>query len=349
MLKTLWMKFSEDASLPASFTPQEQQLLEDVYDPTNPQSVWSRALNLLALPPSRGPLVSWYKTVPYVNWSEIVETVSCGWMYVTERGGGWTYTQRNNIMRTFALVKSQWRIEKYVDTACKSSLPQGRDAKLLESTALGLALQALMQRLPSASPQEFAQWLAAPDKSPFTVRKTMMQIQGIQKRRTQLSSAWLEIFPPRPARSVEPHTPPFFWDKPDEAPAVAAVETAHVAATEWKGLPVCGGQVTGRAIILKNAEASLTALDPSEFPILVFPRARPETVELFPHASGLLFAEGGALSHACTVAREQGIPTVTGIGQDFLRDIHLISEKQGKLWLSIDGAAGTVKVLPQKE
>jgi len=347
-VQTLWMKFSEDASLPGTFAPEERKRLEEVYDARNPQSLWSRSLALLGLPPSRAQLITWYHDVPYINWSDVVETVSCGWMYVTERGGGWTYTQRNNLLRTLALVKSQWKIERYVDSTLKSPLPQGRDAKLLESTALGLALQALMQRLPNAGPHEFAGWLAAPDKSPFTVRKTVMQIQAIQKRRTQLSSAWFDLFPPRPARNMEPETPAFFWNQPDEAAAPASAPAANAATMEWKGLPVCGGQVTGHAIILKNGQAGPLALDPSEFPVLVFPRARPDTVVVFSHASALLFAEGGALSHACTVAREQGIPCVTGLGQAFWADVQALAARRGKLWLTVDGATGVVRALPEK-
>lgn len=341
----LWMRFSEEATLPASFTPEEQRRFEQIYDPSDPQSVWSRSCAALGLQVRPGPLVSWYKNVPYVNWGSLVETVSCEWFTIRREGDGWDYVERKNLFNIPRLVKAQWKIERYVDERLRTGrLPAGRDEKIIESTALGLGLQAIMQRLPKNTPQEFAAWLAAPDKAPITVRKTVMQIQGIQKRRTQLSGAWLELFPFRPARDYGPETPAMFWDAPPAEIKQAAAAPVVSTTTEWQGLPVCPGQVTGRAVVLKNAAASLSALDPADLPVLVFARARPDTVELFPHASALLFAEGGALSHACTVAREQGIPCVTGLGHDFFQRMEDLSARE-KVWIAIDGASGSVKII----
>lgn len=356
-----WMKFSEEASLPASFTPEEQRRFEAIYDPTDPDSVWSRSCDMLALPRSNGPLVSWFMNVPYVNWNALVETVSCGWITVVQQGASWNYLERRNLFTMPKLFKSQWRIERYVDRILNGApLPYAQEEQILESTALGLSLQAIMQRLPKNSPQEFASWLAEPNKAPLTVRKTMMQIQSIQRRRSQLSNAWLTMFPPRPARDQGMSTPEMFWDRPPEgfvatplhakaAPANdAAAEpvTATPADTtvEWQGLSVCGGQVTGRAFPVSSMK-DFKAPGMQDLPILVFPRARPETVELFPHAAALLFAEGGALSHACTVAREQGIPCVTGLGENFFQRIQQLEAQHGKVWLVMDGGAAQVKVL----
>lgn len=353
-MAVLWMKFSEEATLPASFTPEEQRKFENVYDPSDPSSIWSRSCALLGLPVGAGPLVSWYRNVPYVNWSEVVSTVSCGWIVVERKNGSWAYGERRNLFTMGKLIRSQWKIERYVDTHIKpgAPLPPDRDGKLLESTALGLGLQAIMQRLPKNSPQEFAAWLAAPDKAPFTVRKTMMQIQAIQRRRTQLSPAWLELLPFRPARDFGPNVPEMFWDHPPlnvvddpatEAPASASPTLTAVQTDEWQGLPVCAGQVTGCAIIVTQIK-DFTPPDMSDLPVLVFPRARPETVELFPHAAALLFAEGGALSHACTVAREQGIPCVTALGPEFFQRLQDMSAGGRKVWLAMDGA-GSVKIV----
>ncbi len=344
------MKFSEEATLPPSFTPDEQRRFEQVYDPSDAQSLWSVSCALLGLPASVGPLVCWYKNVPYVNWTAVVATVSCGWIEVVDKNGGWAYAERKSILGIPRLVRSQWKIERYVDGRINgAALPVELAARLLESTALGLALQAIMQRLPSNSPQEFATWLSAPDKAPLTVRKTIMQIHGIQRRRTQLSNAWLQLFPPRPARDVEPETPEMFWDRPplfDSPPLSAPSASAPPATVEWQGLSVCAGQVTGRAVIVKSLR-DFTPPDMSDLPVLVFARAKPDTVEIFPHAAALLFAEGGALSHACTIAREQGIPCVTGLGPEFFQRVEELSA-HGKTWLSMDGAAGNVKVLQTK-
>lgn len=347
------MKFSEEATLPASFTPEEQRRLEQVYDPSEASSIWSVACRTLGLPRAQGPLVSWYSNVPYVNWGQIVETVSCGFLTVVPKGGSWAYAERRKFSAMMGLVKSQWKIERYVDKRLRPGTPLPADSaeKLVESTALGLCLQAIMQRLPSSTPQEFAAWLAAPDKAPLTLRKTLMQIDGIQRRRTLLSPAWIELFPPRPARDYGPDTPNFFWDYPPAVPVAPAAPsppaTPAVAAApqvdEWHGLAVCQGQVTGRAFLVPSMK-DFTPPDMSDLPILIFPRARPETVEFFPHAAALVFAEGGALSHACTVAREQGIPCVTGLGPEFFRQLQDMAANGQKLWLAIDGA-GTVRLV----
>lgn len=359
-METLWLRFSEEASLPASFTAEEKERFESIYNPENARSVWARAAAALGLPQAKGPLLRWHMDVPYVNWSAVVETVSCGWLCVAEKDGGYIYAQRNNLLALPRLLRSQWKIERYVDTRLCAPLPQERDEQLVESTALGLALQAITQRLPKHSEREFAEWLAAPDRAPFTVRKTMAQIRDIQSRRTALSPAWMQVFPPRPARNRAPETPPFFWEEPcplphplPEGEGIVAQSSPSPSGrgrgegqTEWRGLVVVAGQVTGRAVVVEDI-AQFEKPDMADFPILVFPRARPDTVELFPHAAGLLFAEGGTLSHACNVAREQGIPCVTALGSDFFATVRAGAGTE-KLWLSMDGAEGSVKVLQAK-
>ncbi len=344
-MSTLWLKFPDDASLPASFTPAEQEAFNDIYDATNENSVWRRAAALLGLAARETPMVRWHKGLPYINWTQLVHMVSCGWIGVGQAaGGGYAYQAINNLLKLPALLRSQWKTERYITSSTTAPLPATRDDRLVESTALGLALQAILLRLPAHTPQDLANWLATPAAAPVTVRKTVGQVQAIQKRRTQLSPAWAEVFPHRVETTHPQQAPEFFWDEPPaDAPAPEAV-VPDTAITQWQGLPVCAGSVTGAAIYLRSATASLSVLDPAEFPILVFPRARPETVEVFEHASGLLFAEGGALSHACTVAREQGIPCVTGLGPDFLATIEA-RLKHGKVWLTLDGATGTVKLI----
>lgn len=350
-MPTLWLKFSDEISLPTPLTPEEEDRLEDIYDAMKPGSVLSRALALLGMASPGEAMLRWHHGYPYINWSRFVDTVSCGWIVVQPSAAGqFAYAPRNNLMNTFALLKSQWKTERYVARttgyhADDAHLLRGIDDRLVESTALGLALQALLLRLPKHTPQDFAGWLADPGAAPLAVRKTVMQVQAIQKHRTLLSPAWAELFPPRrePAHSLP--APDWFWDEPPPAEARPDPVVGNPDVTAWQGLPVCAGQVSGRAILMRSLESSVSALEPSDFPILVFPRARPETVEAFGPAAALLFAEGGALSHACTVAREQGIPCITALGPEFLDAL----EKRlhnGKVWLSIDGAAGHVRVLP---
>ncbi len=344
-MSTLWLKFPDDASLPAHFTTEEQEAFSDIYDSADDNSVWNRAAALLGFSPATVPMLRWHKGLPYINWSRLVHMVSCGWIGVyPPTAGGYAYQPINNFMKLPKLLSSQWKTERYIANTLAAPLPDTRDGKLVESTALGLALQAILLRLPAHTPQDLANWLATPAAAPVTVRKTVAQVQAIQKRRTQLSPAWEELFPQRSDAHAPKNAPEFFWDEPPVDAPVAEAIVADTSALQWQGLPVCPGGVTGAAILLRSTAASLTALDPAEFPILVFPRARPETVELFEHASGLLFAEGGALSHACTVAREQGIPCVTGLGPDFLAALES-RLKNGKVWLTLDGATGLVKLV----
>jgi phosphohistidine swiveling domain-containing protein len=352
-MSTLWLKFSQEATLPAQLSLEEEAKLDQVYDPADETSVWSQALAALGL--KRRPaekLLRFHKGQPYVNWSLMVAMLGCGWItpVPAENETGFVCQSRTALLALPRLLSTQWRIAQYIERklAPDCPLPQENTAQLVESTALGIALQALLLRLPHHTPQEFARWLAAPDKTPLAVRKTMMQVQALQKRRTQLSSAWHRLFPPRAAAlEEEMHAlPESFWDEPPEQgpkPDVVALDSLRAQA--WTGLPVCAGQVTGMAVPVRNL-AGLPAMDdPSAFPIFIFPRARPETVELFGAATGLLYAEGGALSHACTVAREQGIPCITGLGPEFLYKVEAQLEKGKAVWLTMDGMTGEVTLV----
>lgn len=345
-MQTLWLKFADDSTLPQHFTDEDKVKLQRVYDVQDANSVWRRAAAVLGFPviANRDLLLRWHNDAPYINWSLMVEMVTSGWVaLIPSPAGGYEHIVKTNIFGLFRLLKSQWRVGAYLADrlAPDRPLPATPDEQLMESTALGLALQSIMLRLPAHTPQELASWLAAPDSAPQKVRRTVKEIQAIQKRRTQMSSAWEELFPHHPEPAHLKPAPAFFWDEPPQDTAAAPVERAPIQ-NDWTGLPVCAGQVTGRAILVRKVVSSLGALDPSDFPVLVFPRARPETVELFPHASALLFAEGGAMSHACTVAREQGIPCITALGPDFFQRLE---EMGGSLWIAMDGAAGTVKII----
>jgi pyruvate,water dikinase len=69
--------------------------------------------------------------------------------------------------------------------------------------------------------------------------------------------------------------------------------------------------------------------------ILVVPTTDPDWLPLMVTAAGLVTASGGLLCHAAIVAREIGLPAVTGVGEA------LLSAADGRL-LTIDGDAGTV-------
>lgn len=81
--------------------------------------------------------------------------------------------------------------------------------------------------------------------------------------------------------------------------------------------------------------------------VLVFAQARPEAVGFYVGAAALVFAEGGVLSHACVVARERGIPCVTGLGRPFW--VAMQEAGVAELRLSVDGATGEVRVEAAKK
>jgi phosphohistidine swiveling domain-containing protein len=228
-------------------------------------------------------------------------------------------------------MKGQWKITRFMN---QRNLP---DDKIAESLALGLCLQSLVMQLGSSAGR-LAFWLAKPETTPSQFRRIVRQLQEVQVRRTGLSSAWNELFPKvHQAEAAPDNLPDFFWDAP---PVVAPSKPVVSAGSDVKGLPASGGQAVGRAVTdMKNIPADGSPL------ILVFRQARPETVELFGHAAGLIFAEGGVLSHACTVARERNIPAVTGVGTGFIDDL----KSRAGAWVSIDGDTGMVKVVEGKE
>jgi pyruvate,water dikinase len=100
------------------------------------------------------------------------------------------------------------------------------------------------------------------------------------------------------------------------------------------GVAVGGGEITGRArVVLDPATADL---EPGE--ILVCHSTDPGWVALFHLAGGVVVDTGGQMSHGAIVARELGLPCVTGT-EDGTRRL-----RSGDL-IRVDGAAGRVELL----
>jgi pyruvate,water dikinase len=100
------------------------------------------------------------------------------------------------------------------------------------------------------------------------------------------------------------------------------------------GEPIAPGVVRGRAKVLN---------DPYEKPlergeVLVTRATDPGWTPLFINAAGVILEVGGALQHGAVIAREYGIPCVSGVegAATTLRD--------GQ-WLEVDGSAGVIRVL----
>ncbi len=108
------------------------------------------------------------------------------------------------------------------------------------------------------------------------------------------------------------------------------------AATTIKGIPAAPGRYAGPVRVI---------LDESEFEkiragdVLVCPVTSPVWSIIFPSVGALVTNAGGVLSHPAIIAREYGIPAVvaTGNATSVLKDGQKVM---------VDGAAGTVEVLP---
>jgi pyruvate,water dikinase len=110
----------------------------------------------------------------------------------------------------------------------------------------------------------------------------------------------------------------------------------HKAATngQLRGVPISPGVVQGRVKLLNYA--SEKPLLPGE--ILVTRATDPGWTPLFINAKAIILEIGGALQHGAVVAREYGIPCVSGL------DNVTAILKDGQ-WVEVDGSNGVVRIL----
>src|SRR5690606_13644567 len=96
---------------------------------------------------------------------------------------GYRFERRLTLAGGLRLCRLQWRIARFLQQVfAHGGVPAERDAALAESLALGLCLQALLQRLDSNARRHMAQWLADPSSAPLWHRRTFRQLQAIQLR-----------------------------------------------------------------------------------------------------------------------------------------------------------------------
>lgn len=103
---------------------------------------------------------------------------------------------------------------------------------------------------------------------------------------------------------------------------------------EYAGIPISGGVVRGRIKVLQRPDEK--PLKKGE--ILVARSTDPGWTPLFVSAAGLIMEVGGVLQHGALVAREYGIPGVSGVeyATKIFRD---------GMMVELDGTAGVVRVL----
>ncbi len=103
---------------------------------------------------------------------------------------------------------------------------------------------------------------------------------------------------------------------------------------ELAGVSISPGVVEGRVKVLHHADEK--PLLPGE--ILVARATDPGWTPLFIHAGGIVLEIGGALQHGAVVAREYGIPCVSGLtgATELLKDGQMVE---------VDGTNGIVRIL----
>ena len=338
MSPALWVKVSDEVGLPAELSADEQARLASVFDSASPTSAWSRALARLGLPMPEPapPVVRFVGGVPYFNGSLLAWVSSQGTVEPHEgEGGEVLYRSRLGLFGIFRVMRAQWRLEMFLKAIEEIEDP------LEESIALGIAIQALVQRLPARSETETAAWLAAPAAAPAPLRPTLSKLLALQKRRNELSRAWAKLFPASAFPATGQDLPPHFWNEPpalSQKPEAAGTGDPLLG-KELHGIPIGAGQVEGRLLLVDDHAAPIQGDGPF---VLLFPKARPETTELFGRGAAVLFAEGGALSHACSVAREQGIVCVSGLGRGLVQAARLWQQQRKKILVRVDGGSGQV-------
>src|SRR5438477_512895 len=102
-----------------------------------------------------------------------------------------------------------------------------------------------------------------------------------------------------------------------------------------KGIAASGGLGRGRACLVRAA-TDFHKMKPGD--VLVCPASNVSWIPLFTIAVAVVTDVGGALSHAAVVAREFGVPAVTGtsVALETLRDGQLVE---------VDGDRGSVRPL----
>lgn len=337
MTDTLWIRFADDSGFPEKLLTTDEAALQKIFDMSDKDSLWHQSLDAIGLHAKPTVMVRFVDGTAYINWTAMTGFMTGGMLQpIPNKDKSFQYKTITSPMAFFRFLRNQWKISVYLEKTLPAALPQAPQDQVRESLALGLALLSLTPRLPRHTPEQLGMWMSDIPHAPKHAQKTLQQIQKLQMRRTQLSSGWKHFITGDDAHRATDQPPALFWNEPStiDTPASATISTM---ATSWKGIPVVSGNITAEAIVVtEKSPDEMQNASHLQGKILVFARARPETVLFFDYASAILYAEGGTLSHACTVAREQKIPCVTGLGKDFIPSL-----KTGDI-LKVDASTGTV-------
>lgn len=340
-MKILWLAFPDDSLSGRRFDAPAQVRLAKIFDAGDPSSPWLRALDILKMPapPADVQMIGWRDGAPYVNGSALAVIITDGTaVAVPDAARGYRFVTPRKLLSLPRVMGQQWRVTRFVQDRLRRLSAPDRDP-LVESLALGLAVQVLLMRLDAAAIAKMPQYLINPSAAPVMHRQTFSWLQELQMRRTALSPAWHQLFLDVPTSDAAPPAP-FFWD--DEAGVMLATPAAPSGNLGglYHGQPVFAGRAQGPAEVIMRTEDNPEPRNDRR--IFVFRHARPETTVYFSQAGAVLYAHGGVLSHACVVARDMGVPCVTGLGDEFFEQV--TAPENQPLVLSVDAASGNVKI-----
>jgi len=215
---------------------------------------------------------------------------------------------------------------------------EGRDILELQTATYGLAARLLSCHYFPDQPADCLWLYTFEELLAFGQSQGKKQVdpQEIERRRAEL-----ELNRGRPA------PPELIWYDPETKqwwPAEEAeVEESPPSPTlclRGIGASAGSGPVEGIALVTNSAqEAAERLLGTSGPVVLVTHVTDPVWSSLFRRLAAVVTEMGGAVSHAAIVARENGLPAVVGV-RDATR---AIGDGQR---VRVDGAAGTVEVLP---
>lgn len=351
MMDIFWVKFSEDSGIPDQCDAASQLRLNHIFDEKDAGSPWSQALAFLHIKPqSSAPVISWVGASPYMNWSYMTQILTGGLItLVPDENGGAKHLPTPSLRGYMKMIKRQWDISLYTaqKLAQGSIIPNNPQEAVTESLALGLCIVALTARLKGKQDDKLDVSLSRKENRPRGQQKTLDQIEALQRRRTRLSPAWLNF-----CTGIDglTHVPPHYWNTPPVLQSGNEHSEADIIPKSWKGLRVAGDEIVGKCRVI-TALKNLDLRDKGDHaPIIaVFARARPETVEIFPQIAAALYGEGGALSHAATIAREMNLPCITALGSDFVRHAEKLTQNGATLWVRVDPHSGTVHRLDEND
>jgi pyruvate,water dikinase len=152
----------------------------------------------------------------------------------------------------------------------------------------------------------------------------------LDEGRRRLSGTWPRI---RDADISKALTDPSFMPAPEEEPSTRTpTGGVRLKARQLVGQPAGSGMATGKARVLTGGD-DLIAFEAGE--VVICDALEPDMTFIIPLASGIVEQRGGMLIHGAIIAREYGLPCVTGVADA----LSLIRTGSG---VTVDGHLGIV-------